>query len=90
MCIRDRITTIGSLINRDGIGARISIFAGGKKQIREIRAGSSQMGQDMAGAHFGLGSAESVDSITITWPSGKIQVLTDVSANQRLTISEPE
>ena len=85
-----QITTIGSLSNRDGIGARISIDAGGKKQIREIRAGSSQMGQDMAGAHFGLGSAESVDSMTITWPSGKMQVLTDVSANQRLTISEPE
>ena len=56
----------------------------------EIRAGSSQMGQDMAAAHFGVGRAETVDSLTITWPGGKIQTLTDVPLNQRITVTEPE
>ena len=43
----------------------------------------------MAAAHFGLGRAETIDSLTITWPSGKVQTLTDVPINQRITVTEP-
>ena len=85
-----QVLTVGSSGNRDGIGARLVLEAGGKTQIREIRAGSSQMGQDMAAAHFGLGRAEMIDSLTVTWPGGKVQTLTDVPINQRMTVTEPE
>ncbi len=85
-----QVRTVGSSGNRDGIGARLVLDAGGKTQIREIRAGSSQMGQDMAAAHFGLGPAVTVDSLTITWPGGKVQTLTDMPINQRITVTEPE
>ncbi len=84
------IKTVGSLSNRDGIGARITMVAGGTTQIREISGGSSQMGQNMMAAHFGLDASAVADSVTITWPSGKVQTLTDVDANRRLTVIEPE
>ena len=79
----------GTQSNRDGIGARITVVAGDKTQIREVSSGRSNMGQNMMAAHFGIGSAQAVDSITITWPSGTVQTLTDVAVNQRLTVVEP-
>ena len=48
------------------------------------------MGQNMLPAHFGLGKASKVDSVTVRWPNGKLQTLSGVSVNQRLTITEPE
>ena len=84
------IKTVGTTSNRDGIGARITLVANGTTQIREISGGRSNMGQNMREAHFGLGSADTVDSITVRWPSGKTQTLTNVPANQRLTITEPQ
>ncbi len=78
----------GTASNRDGIGARITVTSGGTSQIREVAAGGSQMGQNMPGAHFGLGTADTVDSLTVRWPSGNVQTITGVSANQRLTIVE--
>ena len=83
------IETVGTASNRDGIGARITLVAEGTTQIREIAAGGSQMGQNMLEAHFGLGTADVVESITLRWPSGRVQTLTDVAVNQRLTITEP-
>ena len=83
------IKTVGTVSNRDGIGARVTVSAGGRTQIREVAAGSSSMSQNMLPVHFGLGQAENVDSIKILWPSGTLQTLTDVAPNQRLTITEP-
>ena len=83
------IKTVGTTSNRDGIGARITVVAGGKAQIREIASGASMMGQNMLEAHFGLGSVTLADSVTVRWPSGKVQTLTGVAVNQRLTITEP-
>ena len=83
------VKPVGTSSNRDAIGARVTIDVGGAVQIREIAAGSSQMGQNMLEAHFGLGTARTVDSLTVVWPSGKVTRLTDVPANQRVTIVEP-
>ena len=83
------LKTIGTTSNRDGIGARIKISAGGVSQIREIRAGSSSMSQNTSIAHFGLGLQETVKTIEITWPSGLVQKLSDVEANQILQVMEP-
>jgi uncharacterized membrane protein YraQ (UPF0718 family) len=83
------VKTVGTSSNRDGIGARVTIEVAGMVQIREITAGASQMGQNMLEAHFGLGAAGVVDSVTVRWPSGKVQRLTNVPANQRIIIVEP-
>jgi PKD repeat protein len=54
----------------------------------ETRSGSSLGGGDDLGAYFGLGTSGSVSNLTITWPSGTVQTLTNVAVNQRLTVTE--
>ena len=83
------VETVGTVGNRDGIGARITLVAEGKTQIREISSGSNSAGQNMRAAHFGLGSAVVVDSLTIRWPSGRVQTLLDIAPNRRITVTEP-
>jgi hypothetical protein len=61
--------------NRMGVGARITLMAGGRQQIREIRGGCGHSGQfDPPEAHFGIGQAEKIDWITVQWPDRKNSV----------------
>ena len=83
------VSLVGTHSNRDGIGARISLEAGGRRQIREVSGGRSFMGQHMRPAHFGLGTVSKVGRLTVRWPSGIVQTLTDVPANRRVTVTEP-
>ena len=55
-----------------------------------MRSGSSYISNSDRRMHFGLGKADSVDKIEIFWPSGKVQVLRGVAANQVLQVREPE
>ena len=82
------VKLVGTESNRDGIGARVTLTAGGRSQIREVRAGSSSGSQNMLPVHFGLGKSPSVDSLTIRWPSGIVQTIEDVSPNQLMVIEE--
>jgi enediyne biosynthesis protein E4 len=65
----------GTKSNRDAIGARITITAGGLTQIREIDGGNGYAGQSMRRAHFGIGKATKIDAMEIHWPSGKVEKL---------------
>jgi len=56
--------------NRDGIGARITVQAGGRKLVQEVRSGSTYNSSSDLRVHFGLGAAAKVDSIEVLWPSG--------------------
>ena len=76
--------------NRDGIGARVEVWSGGRKQIAERVTSSGYLSQDDARLHFGLGAAARVDKIVVHWPSGREQTLTDQSADRVLTIEEPK
>ncbi len=58
---------------RDAIGARVTLTAGGRSQIREVDGGNGYAGQSTTRLHFGLGTAASVDSLTIRWPDGTIE-----------------
>ncbi|MEL7447997.1 MAG: CRTAC1 family protein [Pseudomonadota bacterium] len=75
--------------NRDGIGARIVASSGGVAQMREYGNDMHFRTQNHRRAHFGLADNTVVDSITVDWPSGITQVVTDIPANQRLRIVEP-
>jgi hypothetical protein len=72
---------------RDAIGARITVTAGGHKQIDEVRSGGSYMSQNDLRLHFGLGSASTAD-ISVRWLDGKVDNFKSAAANQILTIEE--
>jgi hypothetical protein len=78
----------GSKSNRNGIGARLELAAGGRTQIRDVRTASSFQAQNALAAHFGLGKSESADRLTVKWPGGKIQVFAQLPADRRIRIAE--
>ena len=71
----------GSKSNRDAIGARIKVTAGGLTQIREIDGGNGYAGQSMRRAHFGIGKAERIEEVEIRWPSGKVEKIARSAIN---------
>jgi enediyne biosynthesis protein E4 len=83
-----KVALRGTRSNRSGIGAKLRLVAGGKTQYTEY-TGQHYMGQNYIPIHFGLGQATSVGSLTIQWPSGTRQKLTNIAANQTITVVEP-
>ena len=78
----------GRRSNRDGIGARVRVTAGGRTQVREVRAGASFLSSNDLRAHFGLGAATSVERLAVSWPSGSVQILEDLPVDRYLLIDE--
>jgi hypothetical protein len=76
--------------NRDGIGARVEVFAAGKHWTAERVAGSGYLSQDDSRLHFGLGAATTVDKLIVHWPSGRAQTIEKHSVDQVLTVEEPK
>jgi hypothetical protein len=65
-----RVALRGRRSNRDGIGARVRVSAGGREQIQEVRSGTSYCSQHELVTHFGLGAQEAFDWVEVHWPSG--------------------
>jgi hypothetical protein len=82
------VRTIGRASNRDGVGTRLRLAAQEGTQLREVKAGSSYLGQNDLRQHFGLGDAVRVDRLELRWPSGRTEVIRDIPANQAITIRE--
>ena len=82
-----RIKTLGVKSNRSGIGARIYCTTGSHRQMDEVRSGSSYISQSDLRVHFGLGSEEKAD-LEIHWPSGIVDRLVGVKADQVVTVKE--
>lgn len=80
----------GTKSNRDGIGARIQLTAGSASQVRLQDNGVHERGQNHSRIHFGLGKNAIADKIKVQWPSGKIQELNNITANQIIRIKETE
>ena len=92
--LRGRMAVDGTGTNADGIGARVFVKTQveGEEpllQIKEVRAGSSYISMDSLDLEFGIGRASMVERIVVLWPSGRRQVLEDVSADQSILIVEP-
>jgi enediyne biosynthesis protein E4 len=84
------LNLIGTVSNRDGIGARIKVTSGGKVQTNQKKSTSGYLSQNDPRIHFGLAKNDIVDRIEIKWPSGILQVLENVKVNQILTVKEPQ
>ena len=82
------VKLIGTRSNRDAVGARVFLTAGGTRQMREVHAGSGYLSGSTLVQHFGLGAAQSAERIEVHWPSGSVTVVTDVPTNQLLTLTE--
>ena len=78
----------GILSNKDGIGAIVGITSGSLIQIRQVLSESSYLSQNSLDVEFGLANHPVVDRIEVRWPSGIVQVLTNVEVNQTITITE--
>jgi hypothetical protein len=78
---------IGTKSNRDGIGARVKVQAGGLTQIRELDGGNGYAGESSRRVHFGIGSAPKIDRLQIHWPSGRLEQL-DVPINRISYVEE--
>jgi len=84
-----RFKTVGGASNRDGIGAKVTIhLADGTRQWRTVHSGSSYCSQSELPLVFGIGRADKVERAEVEWPSGKVDKLTDLAANQLHVVKE--
>ncbi len=82
------INLVGTKSNRDGVGTSVRLYTGDKVQVLQKRSTTGYLSQSDPRLHFGLAGNKSIDKIEVKWPSGKLQVLNNVKANQVLTIKE--
>jgi enediyne biosynthesis protein E4 len=88
-----QVKTVGVKSNRTGVGARLTAVIEGEDKkprtlIDEVRSGGSYYSQNDLRVHFGLGRAKQVKSLEVRWPSGAVDKLSDVQANQVIYVKE--
>jgi len=79
----------GTTSNRDGIGAIVRVTAGDVTQMRLQDGGVHERGQNHSRLHFGLAKHAQIGKVTVQWPSGVVQELTEIKTNQVLKVKEP-
>jgi|SoiMethySBSTD1v2_1073268.scaffolds.fasta_scaffold00073_87 enediyne biosynthesis protein E4 len=82
------VRLIGEKSNRDALGARLRLTAGTRTLTRDVASGMSYEGQSDTRVHFGLGDRTRAEKLEIKWPSGLVESLTDIRANQIVTVRE--
>ena len=84
-----KIKLVGTASNRQGLGAKVTIQIGQTIQYREANGADGHfLSQGAVPLHFGLGQATVVDQITVNWPSGSNQILSNIPANQEVSVIE--
>ena len=78
----------GTKSNRLALNARVKVVAGGMTQTDEVHSGGSYLSQNDLRLHFGLGSATRIDSVEVRWPSGAVDRLTNLAADQFYSVLE--
>ena len=85
-----RLKLVGKAPNRDAIGARVALSAGGVTQYRDLMPTRSYLSQVELPVTFGLGDHAAVDAVTITWPDGATQSLLPAEVDTTLTVTQPD
>jgi hypothetical protein len=83
-----KIKLNGSGLNKAGIGSRIEITTNSGNQIRDVRSGEGFRYMNSLTTHFGLGADTSITSVKVYWPTGTVDIINNVSANQSITLNE--
>lgn len=74
--------------NRTGFGTKVEVEAGGQRQMQEIGGQTSYLSQNFQEAHFGLNLEKEVAHLKVTFPSGTVREMNNVSANKIVTVQE--
>jgi hypothetical protein len=80
----------GSTSNRDAVGTRLALYAGGRRQVAQRVGGGSYQSASDPRLHFGLGTAGRVDEIEVRWPSGRVDRFRDLPADAGYRLREGE
>ncbi len=80
----------GEGLNTQGIGAKITIFTKDGTQTLEQTLTRGYLSSVSPILHFGIGNSQSIDSLKVRWPRGKVQLLTHINANQQITLKEQD
>jgi hypothetical protein len=78
----------GTRSNRDGVGASVTVSAGGQRQVAQRMGGGSYQSANDPRLHLGLGDHERIDSVEVHWPSGQIDHWTDLAADAGYLLRE--
>jgi len=84
------VQVLGDPANRDGVGTKIRLVAGGKTQHRTVNGASSYMSHSDIRVHFGLGMLQRVERVELTWPDGTVQSVRDLPANRLLVVHQAQ
>ncbi len=82
------VATVGTISNRDGIGARVSVRTGARTYVQEVRSGGSYISSSDMRLHFGLGSATAIDFVEVRWPSGRNERFKLATIDRIVTLTE--
>ena len=80
----------GTKSNRDGVGARVTVTAGGRRQVAQRIGGGSYQSANDPRLHFGLGDSDRVESVEVRWPSGRMDRWTDLPVDTGYLLREGE
>ncbi|MBA3404079.1 MAG: VCBS repeat-containing protein, partial [Gemmatimonadaceae bacterium] len=83
-----QVNLVGAGTNRFGIGAKVRLSGGGASFYQEMMPSRGFQSSVDYVLTFGLGQLDSVDSVTVEWPDGRVSAQTNVAANQRITVSQ--
>ena len=83
-----QLKLVGTRSNRDAVGARVELWAGGARQVRWVTAGSGYLSGQSLVQHFGLGDRTQADRVMIAWPSGAETALGPLAGNRRWIVEE--
>ena len=85
-----QVRLIGEKLNTQGIGTKVELYAANKHQVRQQVLSRGYLSSVSELLHFGLGPASQIDSLAVTWPTGKVERIVNVAVNQVLELKEKD
>jgi enediyne biosynthesis protein E4 len=82
------VTLVGTTSNRDGLGSVVKVTAGGVTYTKVFDGNSGYLSHSLYPLYFGLGAAQSIDNIEVTWPTGKKQIVQSPKVNSHIEVRE--
>ena len=82
------VALVGTTSNRNAIGARLRLTAGGRAQVEQVRGGGSYYAQNDFRLHFGLGASATIERVDVRWPNGREEAWTNLGVDRLITFTE--